>query len=101
MLAIPPDGAAAGQTDVRDAMLQLPTPSAPHPPRASMQRPGLCAGLLIAGVALGIAACQPTVQVAAPKEPITINLNVKLDADVRVRLEEKARQDIQTNPDIF
>ena len=28
-----------------------------------------------------------TVAVQAPKEPITINLNVKLDADVRVRLE--------------
>ena len=48
-----------------------------------------------------LGACTPTVQVAAPKEPITINLNIKLDADVRVRLEEAAKKDIQTNPGIF
>ena len=40
-------------------------------------------------------ACTPTVQVAAPKEPITINLNIKLDADVRLRVEEKAKQDVE------
>ena len=49
-------------------------------------------------VALG---CTPKVEVAAPREPITINLNIKLDADVRVRLEEKAKEDIKSNPDIF
>lgn len=48
-----------------------------------------------------LAACQPTVRVEAPKEPITINLNIKLDADVRVKLEEKANEDIEANPDIF
>lgn len=46
-------------------------------------------------------ACTPRVEVAPPKEPITINLNIKLDADVRVKLEEAAKQDIKSNPDIF
>lgn len=50
---------------------------------------------------LFLAACTPTVKVEAPKEPITINLNVKLDAEVRVKLEEQAREDIQQNPNIF
>ena len=54
--------------------------------------------LLVFAVAVG---CQPTVKVEAPKEPITINLNIKLDADVRVRLEQQAQEDIQKNPDIF
>jgi len=49
----------------------------------------------------GLAACQPTVRVEAPKEPITINLNIKLDAEVRVKLEEQAEKDIEQNPDIF
>jgi hypothetical protein len=48
-----------------------------------------------------LAACQPTVRVETPKEPITINLNIKLDAEVRVKLEEKAAKDIESNPDIF
>ena len=48
-----------------------------------------------------LAACQPTVKIEAPKEPITINLNIKLDAEVRIKLEERAKQDIGANPDIF
>ena len=53
------------------------------------------------GLAMLLMACQPTVRVEAPKEPITINLNIKLDAEVRVTLEQDARQDIKKNPDIF
>ena len=49
----------------------------------------------------GLAACQPTVRVEPPKEPITINLNIKLDAEVRVKLEEAAKKDIQANPGVF
>lgn len=53
--------------------------------------------------ALGVAllGCQPTVRVEGPREPITINLNIKLDADVRVKLEDQAREDIKANPAIF
>ncbi len=50
---------------------------------------------------LVIAACAPTVKVETPKEPITINLNIKLDADIRVKLEEEAKKDIAANPGIF
>ena len=52
-------------------------------------------------IVLFIVACSPTVKVQAPQEPITINLNIKLDADVRVKLEEEAQKDIAKNPDIF
>ncbi len=55
--------------------------------------------LLLASAAL--AACEPTVRVEAPREPITINLNVKVDAEVRVKLEEQAEEDIKNAPDIF
>lgn len=48
-----------------------------------------------------MAACQPTVKVEPPKEPITINLNIKLDADIRLKIEEKAQADINQNPDVF
>jgi hypothetical protein len=43
-------------------------------------------------------ACSPVIQVATPKEPITINLNIKLDAEVRLRIEEKAKEDVGTKP---
>ncbi len=48
-----------------------------------------------------LAACEPTVRVQAPTEPITINLNVKVDAEVRVKLERQAEDDIRKNNDIF
>ena len=57
--------------------------------------------LLTSVLLILLAGCTPTVKVEAPKEPITINLNIKLDADVRVRLEEQAKEDIERNPDIF
>ena len=60
-----------------------------------------CQSLALAVAIVGIGACQPAVQVKAPEKPITINLNVKLDAEVRVKLEEQAEEDIQKNPDIF
>ncbi|MEL0106339.1 MAG: YnbE family lipoprotein [Rhodospirillales bacterium] len=53
------------------------------------------------GGILLLAGCSPTVKVETPKEPITINLNIKLDAEVRVKLEESAKKDIESNPDIF
>ena len=56
---------------------------------------------LLAIYSLAMAACTPTVRVEAPREPITINLNIKLDADVRVKLEEQAKKDIESNPDLF
>ena len=59
---------------------------------------GALAAVTLAGV---VSACHPTVRVEAPREPITINLNIKLDADVRVKLEEQAKDDIAKNPNIF
>ena len=50
---------------------------------------------------LVITACAPTVKVETPQEPITINSNIKLDADIRVKLEEEAKKDIAANPGIF
>jgi len=48
-----------------------------------------------------LAACEPTVRIQPPTEPITINLNVKVDAEVRVKLERQAADDIRKNDDIF
>lgn len=63
-----------------------------------MGRPALAVFLGSVMLAVG---CTPTVKVEAPQEPITINLNVKLDAEVRVKLEEQAEEDIANDPEIF
>jgi len=48
---------------------------------------------LLIGVSLALWGCTPTVQVAAPKEPITINLNVKIEHEIYVRV-DKALDDV-------
>lgn len=58
--------------------------------------PGVAA--LSIGLLLG---CSPTVKVEAPDEPIEINLNIKIEQDVRVRLEKDVEELIADNPDIF
>ncbi len=55
----------------------------------------------VVAVLLLMTACTPTVKIEAPNEPITINLNNKLDADIYVKLEEQAKKDIESNPDVF
>lgn len=62
---------------------------------------GIAPWIGVMAIAVMGAGCQPTVKVEPPTEPITINLNIKLDADVRVKLEEQAEKDVQANPDIF
>ncbi|TDJ21356.1 MAG: YnbE family lipoprotein [Gammaproteobacteria bacterium] len=55
----------------------------------------------VVAVLMLMTACTPTVKIEAPKEPITINLNIKLEADIYVKLEEQAKKDIESNPDVF
>ena len=38
---------------------------------------------------LALAACTPTIQITVPNEPITINLNVRIEHEIRVRVEEE------------
>ena len=55
---------------------------------------GVSKVIAILALASALNACSPTVRVEAPQEPITINLNIKLDADVRVKLEKQAKDDV-------
>ncbi len=45
---------------------------------------------LFAGITMGglLMACTPTVQMAAPKEPITVNLNVKIQHEIYVKVDK-------------
>ena len=57
----------------------------------------LLAVLLLASLA---AACNPRVQLEAPKDPIVINLNVKIEQEVRVRI-ERDLEDLLDDPELF
>lgn len=55
----------------------------------------------LAALSLLLAACSPTVQVQAPDKPIEINLNIKIEQEIRVRLERDVEEVIGDNPDLF
>lgn len=69
-------------------------------PRALVGSRGRRRAALV-GIAFLAVACEPTIRIEAPREPITINLNIKLDAEVRVKIEQQADKDIDDNPEIF
>lgn len=52
-------------------------------------------------LALALGACSPTVKVQAPDKPIVINLNVKIEQEVRIRVEQGVEDLLTDNPDIF
>ncbi len=62
---------------------------------------GVIATPPVLALGLAIMGCTPTVQVAAPTEPIEINLNIKIEQDVRIRMDDEVNDLIADNPDIF
>ena len=45
--------------------------------------------------------CTPTVQVAAPSEPITINLNVKIEHEIKIRVDKELDALFEAEEDLF
>jgi hypothetical protein len=62
--------------------------------------PLLAAGtVLVLGV--GLVGCNPTVKVEAPDKPIVINLNVKIEQEVRVKVDKDVESLVNNNPNLF
>ena len=57
--------------------------------------------IALTAAAILASACTPTIKVEAPDKPITINLNVKIDQEVRVKLDREVEDLIADNPDLF
>ncbi|MEM7768509.1 MAG: YnbE family lipoprotein [Pseudomonadota bacterium] len=70
-------------------------------PPAQCSRPGFLPALLAVSALAAVTACTPRVVVEAPSDPITINLNVKIDQEVRVKLDKEVEDLIAENPDLF
>ena len=58
--------------------------------------------ILLTGVLLiFLTACNPTVTVEAPKEPIEINLNVKIEHHIRVQVDKELDDLFDEDSDLF
>jgi len=57
--------------------------------------------VLTAGSAYVLTACTPTVQVAVPDKPITINLNIKIEHEIRVKVEKELDELFKKDSGLF
>jgi hypothetical protein len=55
--------------------------------------------LVLSGLIIG--GCSPTVRVEAPDKPITINMNIKIDHEIRVRVDRDIDNLVEKRKDIF
>jgi type IV pilus biogenesis protein CpaD/CtpE len=65
-----------------------------HQKIPSMTVIGWIAGSLLIG-------CTPTVEVVAPEKPITINLNVKIDHEIRVKVDKELDKVLSNDSGLF
>jgi hypothetical protein len=55
----------------------------------------------VLALGVGLAGCNPTVKVEAPDKPIVINLNVKIEQEVRVKIEKDVQDLVANNPSVY
>ena len=56
--------------------------------------------MVIVGVLL-LSACTPRVEIVVPDKPITVNLNVKVDHEIRIRVDRELEQLFEQDKDLF
>lgn len=57
--------------------------------------------LLVPGLILLLCGCIPRIEVAAPKEPITINMNVKIEHEIHIKVDKDVEALLQNQSDLF
>ena len=70
--------------------------------KVGRRKDGLGAALIVLVLVGGsIGACTPAVRIEAPDKPIEINLNIKIEQEIRIRLDKEVEDLIDEHPDIF
>lgn len=62
--------------------------------KVTIAMPGLLAIMLLSG-------CVPRIEVAAPKEPITINMNVKIEHEIHIKVDKDVENLLKSRSDLF
>ncbi|XTZ40344.1 YnbE family lipoprotein [Salmonella enterica] len=55
-------------------------------------------GIMLIGT---LVACTPRIEVAAPKEPITINMNVKIEHEIHIKVDKDVETLLKSRSDLF
>ncbi|NUU66520.1 YnbE family lipoprotein [Enterobacteriaceae bacterium BIT-l23] len=56
---------------------------------------------LLALTVVGLSGCTPRIEVAAPSEPITINMNVKIEHEIHVKVDKDVETLLKSRSDLF
>ncbi len=48
-----------------------------------------------------LSGCVPRIEVAAPKEPITINMNVKIEHEIHIKADKDVEDLLKSRSDLF
>jgi hypothetical protein len=56
---------------------------------------------MVLATVLLTAGCSPSVRMEAPEKPIEINMNVKIEHEIRVQVERDIEQMLNQNKDLF
>lgn len=59
------------------------------------------AALVAVAAVFGLAGCEPRVRLEAPTEPITINLNINIQQEVRIKVERDLEQLFTSDSKLF
>ncbi|MEB6377907.1 YnbE family lipoprotein [Leclercia adecarboxylata] len=59
------------------------------------------AGGFTAIVILLLTGCTPRIEVAASKEPITINMNVKIEHEIHIKVDKDVESLLKSRSDLF
>ena len=59
------------------------------------------AGVLTVAVTALLTGCTPRIEVAAPKEPITINMNVKIEHEIHSKVDKDVETLLKSRSDLF
>lgn len=57
--------------------------------------------VVLIGFTTFLIGCTPTIKVEAPDKPIVINMNMKIDHKVKVKVQKDLKKAKKENPDIF
>ncbi|RMG91588.1 MAG: YnbE family lipoprotein [Zetaproteobacteria bacterium] len=57
--------------------------------------------LIVTFSALNVGGCSPTVKVEPPDKPITINMNIKIEHEIRVKIEKELEDVLSEDSGLF
>jgi len=69
--------------------------------RGMIMRNGIRNSVMLLAVLASMSACNPTIKVEAPDKPITINMNIKIEHEIRVKVDKDLENVLSEDSGLF